>query len=358
MQPLARLSMPERVAAHLREGIGEGRWSGTLPGVARLAVDLDVSRHTVRRALQLLEAEGLLGRRGLCRSRGITAQVLSGHPLRVGILGHSGLLDMQLKTAQMLALIQQQLVGAGHEVFVTPKSQSDLKHDLRRIVNHLHAHPADAWIVISGSHPLLEWCAGQTLPYLALYGRSGELALARSGPEKAPAYIAATRQLIELGHRRIVLIARHARRHPTPGSVERAFLAELGAHGITTGSYHLPDWEETPAGLASLLENLFHHSPPTALIIDETAYYVAAAEFLARRGIRVPLHVSLVSTDDDTSLAWCLPGIAHIKWDHAPIVRRVVRWIAAVRRGKQDHKTLNFPAVFVPGGSIGPVWKG
>ena len=355
MNSVPRLSMPERVAAHLREGIHQGRWRERLPGVARLAVELDVSRHTARRALQLLETEGLLSGRGLCRSRTIAAQTLSEHPLRVGILAHSSLLELQLKTAQTLAQIQQQLAGAGHEVFVTPKSQTELKHDVRRIVNHLRAHPADAWIVTSGSRPLLEWCAAQTLPCLALYGRSSGLALARSGPDKVPAFIAATRQLVELGHRRIVLIARHARRHPTPGNVERAFLGELAAHGIATGPYHLPDWEESPAGLAELLENLFQRSPPTALIIDDTTHYLATAEFLARRGIRVPLQVSLVSTDDDHLLAWCYPGIAHIKWDHAPIVRRVVRWIAAVRRGMPDRKIINFPAEFIPGGSIGPL---
>jgi hypothetical protein len=30
----------------------------------------------------------------------------------------------------------------------------------------------------------------------------------------------------------------------------------------------------------------------------------------------------------------------------------------AVRKGKADRKVINYPAEFVPGGSIGPVWKG
>ena len=31
------------------------------------------------------------------------------------------------------------------------------------------------------------------------------------------------------------------------------------------------------------------------------------------------------------------PGIAHMHWDNAPIVRRVVGWANAVRKGKPDH---------------------
>jgi hypothetical protein len=36
-----------------------------------------------------------------------------------------------------------------------------------------------------------------------------------------------------------------------------------------------------------LLERLFGHSPPTALMVDEVPRSIAAAEFLARRGIKV-----------------------------------------------------------------------
>ena len=41
-----------------------------------------------------------------------------------------------------------------------------------------------------------------------------------------------------------------------------------------------------------------------------------------------------------------------------PLVRRVVRWLAAVAEGHPDRKRILFQAEFVPGGSIAPVWKG
>jgi hypothetical protein len=43
-----------------------------------------------------------------------------------------------------------------------------------------------------------------------------------------------------------------------------------------------------------------------------------------------------------------------MEWDNAHIVRRVVRWVAAVKKGNPDRETINVPATFVPGGSIGP----
>ena len=87
---------------------------------------------------------------------------------------------------------------------------------------------------------------------------------------------------------RIVLLCRRVRRLPAPGLSERAFLAELEAGGIHPGEYNLPDWEENNAGFQKCLDALFRLTPPTALIVDETPYFVAALQFLTRRGIRVP----------------------------------------------------------------------
>jgi DNA-binding LacI/PurR family transcriptional regulator len=362
MRPVKQTPKHELVAARLRDGLHEGRWSGSLPGEQRLAAELDVSAVTVRQALRLLEAEGVLTGRGLGRSRGISAagaNIATQRPLRVGILRHdANLIDNKSQPAAVLTKIEHSLEAAGHTVFFFNKSQIELQHDVRRIAREMAKTPADAWVINAGSRPLLEWCSSQQTPCLALYGRTGGLPLARTGPDKVPAYRAATRRLLELGHRRIVIIARAARRLPVPGIAERAFLEELAAHGVVTGDYNLPDWEETPEGFSRLLERLFLHSPPTALMIDETARYIAAMEFLVRRGIKVPERVSLVSTDDDPALAWCHPSVAHMRWDPKPVIRRVVRWVNAVRTAKADRKIINFPAEFVPGGSIGPVWKG
>ena len=225
------------------------------------------------------------------------------------------------------------------------------------MTSQLAATTADAWVVEAGSRSLLEWCATQQTPCLALYGRTGNLPLARTGPDLVPAYRAAMRHLLALGHRRIVFIVSEARRKPSPGISARTFLEELIAHGVPTSGYNLPDWEETPEGFCRLLETLFQSTPPTALVIDEIPRFIAAVAFLVRHRIHVPEEVSLVSTDCDASLDWCHPGFAHMQWDSTLIVRRVVRWVAAVRKGKPDRREVNFPAEFVPGGSTGPVWK-
>ncbi len=353
MQPIRLISVSEQTVDYLRKEIHEGRWSDRLPGVVRLAEECDVSTGVVRNALLKLEVEGVITAGGLGRCRRILPPkqgTSSPRTLRVGFLLHDTINDSD----PILWQIQRDLEAAGHIILIPKKSQLQLNYKIGSIIRMVEETAVDAWIICSGSRELLEWFAVQSTPSIALYGRSGGLALARTGPDKGPACLDATRQLIALGHRRIVMITLAGRRKPVPGTIERRVLEEIRAHGIETGPYNLPNWEETPEGFNTLLENLFRTTPPTALIIDEIQKLIATMQFLARRHIDIPEQVSLVSLDFEKALSWCHPSIAHMEWNRGHIVRRVVRWVAAVWKGTPDRETINFPATFIPGGSIGP----
>jgi DNA-binding LacI/PurR family transcriptional regulator len=358
VRPVHRLSLPEQVAACLREGIKGGRWGDQFPGEVQLATELDVSRNTARRALQILEKEGLVVRRGLGRSRGITpagSTMASQRPLRVAILRNDSLLDDNPQTALILANVLRSLEAAGYDAFECRTTQVELRHDVPQMTRQLIAAGADAWVIEAGSRPLLEWCASQQTPCLALYGRTQGLQIARTGPDTVSAYATATRALIALGHRRIVLIVREEFRRPPVGGCELAFLTELETHGIPAGPYNLPEWTETPAGFAQLMESLFRTTPPTAVIVDEACWFIAALAFMVRRGLCVPEQVSLVAGESVPILDMCSPRLAQMRWDNRLMVRRIVRWVDAVRKGNPDRRILNIPAEFVPGGSIGPL---
>ncbi|MFT5881755.1 MAG: DNA-binding LacI/PurR family transcriptional regulator [Crocinitomicaceae bacterium] len=164
----------------------------------------------------------------------------------------------------------------------------------------------------------------------------------------------ATLQLIDLGHRRISLLAQSARRLPEPGRLERTFLDFLESEGISTSPYNLPDWDDSTEGFYQALDALFTSMPPTALIPDEAPLLIAAQQFLANRGLRAPEDVSLICTDNDPHFSWCTPAIAHIDWDSRPVIRRVVNWADNISRGKKDIRQSFTSAEFIEGGTIGP----
>lgn len=339
------------MAAHLREGLLQGRWSGLLPGRKRLAAELGVSGKIVEAALGLLEREGLLAGQGPRRRRGIVMPegATKPRPLRVAFLLHSAS-DTQV---HYIVGLQHLLIEAGHHVVFAPHSLSDLRMDVPRVAKMVGKIETDAWVVVGGSLEVLRWLAAQATPAMALFGRRRTVSIAGTGPEHLPALLAAVRRLLELGHRRIVTLVRPERRIPHPGRLERAILAEMAANGISVGPYNLPDWDGTRDGLYRCLDGLYELTPPTALIIDEASIFTATQHHLARQGILAPQHVSLVCCEPDPAFDWFEPPITHIRWDSRPLLRRIVRWADNVARGKDDRLASFTKAEFVEGGTIG-----
>jgi DNA-binding LacI/PurR family transcriptional regulator len=355
MGSLPILTAAEQVAAHLRAELLRRRWIGEMPGGDRLALELGVGNKTVESALRQLEHEGLLVGQGHRRKRLINPNnpALPQTNLQIAFLARD---QSDQKTGYVLDILHS-LESAGHSALFSSKSMTDLGTDVQRIARFVKRTDADAWIILGAPRDVLEWFVAQKIPAMAFAGRRRGLPIAAVGPDKPSVIRCLTRRLVELGHRRIVLLARRGRRLPKPGLFERCFLEELVAHGIPTGDYNLPDWEENLDGFHDCLASIFEHSPPTALIVEEAPFFAATQQFLAGRGLRVPQDVSLVSTDDDSMFEWCKPSISHIRWDSRPVVRRIVRWATNVSHGKEDLRQTVTKAEFVEGGTIGPAAK-
>ncbi|MFT5126332.1 MAG: DNA-binding LacI/PurR family transcriptional regulator/biotin operon repressor [Candidatus Omnitrophota bacterium] len=351
MASLHILSAAEQVSNHLRDKLIRCVWSETIPGSQRLARELGVGRMTVEAALELLEQEGLLVPQGAGKRRKIVLPRDAVTPTRLGILVY----DSQTAGLSYIIQLRQALEEAGHTPILLETTLHDLKMDVKRVARLVGSTDANAWVVCAGSHEVLAWFAGQPLPSFALFGRMEGVPIAGVKPQKSTAVAAATRQLIEIGHRRIVLLTRPERRLPGPGRAERALFDELETHGIQTGTYNLPHWEDSPEGFQAGLASLFQLTPPTALLVDEAYLLAATQQFLARRGIQIPKDVSLICTNNDPAFDWCRPTIAHIDWDPRPVVRRMVRWAANVSQGREDVKQTHTKATFVAGGTVGPV---
>jgi DNA-binding LacI/PurR family transcriptional regulator len=254
--------------------------------------------------------------------------------------------------------MQHRLMNAGHFASFAPKTLVELGMNIDKIANLVEKTPADAWVVSSGSREVLEWFAGHHLPTFAFAGRRRSVRIASTGPDKETAMKALMKRLVELGHRRIVMLAREVCRKPIPGRFERVFLDELTTHGIQRGDYNMPNWQETSDGLKQILQSLFQHTPPTALIIGEPSTFIAVQQHLAQWGILAPRDVSLVCDDPDPVFAWCQPTVAHINWDGIPVAKRVVRWADNISRGKDDRRQTSIKAELVEGGTLGPAPMG
>lgn len=322
-----------------------------MPGRVALASELGVNHKTVEAALNALEKAGWLERQGSGKGRKIQRREPSSPKvLRIVILGYekSGLARQDLLT------LLHRLHESGHLASFAGTTLRELGMNVNRIARLVEKTEADAWIVEAGSREVLQWFAARPTPTFALYGRLAQVKIASTGPDKSLAMRELIARLIGWGHQRIVLLAREERRKPAPGIPERAFLDLLESSGIKTSAYNLPDWGDTPEELHRVLNSLFRHTPPTALIIDDIALFFATMQYLAGIGIAAPHRVSLACTDSDPNFEWCRPAITHIAWDIRPVINRVVKWANNVSRGKDDRREISTTAKLVIGGTIGP----
>ncbi|MBL9117011.1 MAG: substrate-binding domain-containing protein [Verrucomicrobiaceae bacterium] len=346
------LTLSDQVTEHLRSEILRGRWSGALPGKHQLAAELGVNNKTVESALRQLEKTGLLLPQGAGRKRLINTRRRSmSRTLRIALLLNDHVLDEKTK---LVLEIKHALDTAGHTIITLPKSLTTLRFDPKLVAALVRKTEADAWLILAASRSVLEWFAGQSMPAFAVFGNRFGIKIPSVSPNKPPVIAEATRHLISLGHRRIAMLAKRAVRMPHPTVGIAAYLDTLHTHGCQPSEFNLPDWDETNAGFHACLSSLFRATPPTALIVDEVTYFVAAMQFLLREGLKVPADVSLISTDDDVAFSHCDPPVACMRWDMRPVVRRIVQWAANVSRGKPDFAQTLTPAEFVSGGTVGP----
>jgi DNA-binding LacI/PurR family transcriptional regulator len=188
-----------------------------------------------------------------------------------------------------------------------------------------------------------------------MFGRQSQLPIASLATVKSPALANVLRRLVDLGHRRIAMIAREERRKPSPGMMERRYLEELERLGIGTGAFNLPDWEDNVQDLHRCLDSLFRHTPPTALLLSEPPLFFAMLQYLLGKGFDVPRDVSLVVLDDHPTFSWFLPEVSRLRTDIHRWIPRVVRWVDHVANGKEDLLETLIHAEFIEGGTIGPV---
>lgn len=268
--------------------------------------------------------------------------------LRVMILLYEG----SDRNANYMVDLLHRLRDTGHEAIFAERTMRDLGMNVKRIARFVESCTADAWVVMAGSRDILQWFAEGKIPAFALFGRNSKSPLASLSLQKANALIELADRLVDLGHRRIVILAREERRKPTPAYFEQVFLDRLTERGIPTGPYNLPDWGDSPKEFRRILDNLFRHTPPTALIVDQPSLCVAVLQQLSRLRLKPPTDVSLACTDMSDSFEWCHPGIAHISWDTRPVINRVVKWADNIGRGKDNRRRIACKVRLVPGGTI------
>ena len=350
------LTIAEQVAAHLREELQRGRWTVEMPGRHELAAELGVSDQTAKAALAQLEKEGILVPQGAGRRRRIELPTGrgDGHTFAAG--GDPG--RRAGRPAARLSGRDQARAGRGgacrlfHPV-VHARARDERGVDRPQLASAPRRMPGSCFPALA---PLLE---------VVRRARGAGLRAVRS-----PARVADRRG-------RARQAARHRAGHPTADRSSatggsccwrcgRSVCRSRGrACSPFSTNWPPTGWRPAPTTCRTgrrtstvfidCLNRLFQHTPPTALIVDEAAFFVATMQFLhepspAGAGGRVAdLHrrrsaLRLVPAVDRPHPLGHPPGGAAGACAGRPT------WPAA----SSDVRQTLTKAEFVEGGTIGP----
>lgn len=350
------ISLVEATAGIIARGLAEGRWRH-LPGERRLAAELEIGRSTLRQALHLLTRQGALSAPAQGRRRMVSASIEA--PRSASRIWRIGLVTARPPNAYM-ASTQRFLLelrnaledGEHHLLWGLPDLDSQC-HRKGGLTAFVEEHPADLWMIVSGTWEQLTFFSSRPEPALAIGGRHIGLDIASVGFDVSLGVREATKDLIAHGHRRIVFLCEgFIRNAPQPGKILQAFHDELRAANIQPSGFHVPDWDDTPAGLQLALTELFRVTPPTAIISNSPHVATAILGFCNERRIRVPDDLSLVFSGGKDDDMWFHPPPNVILNSATHLIPPILRWVASCSQGKPSRRQILLPTEYQVGKTV------
>lgn len=318
-----RVSLAAQAANAIRKAVVERAWEEFLPSERRLCELFQVSRPTIRTALQELGREGLVqiqhGKRNRILRHGDQAAAA---PSRLVILvAHEPIEHMTLTAYRGIAEMRAHLAEQGFttETLVCPPQSAAAQG--RKLEAFLRQNRALCFVLLSLRRELQEWFAARAVPALVLGSCHPTVRL----PSLDVDYRAVCRHAVGVlrakGHRRIALVVPGANAAgdlaSEEGFREGAALANEAVDAVVVRH------NGTVAGLATKLDGVLARAArPTALLVAKPQHLLFAMVHLLRRGLRVPDDVSLIARDHDHLFE---DAIAHYRFEGDAFAHRLSR---------------------------------
>lgn len=338
--------------------IRSGEWVDRLPGGDVLAKKFGVNPKTVQRALEVVEAEGWLlpaerrkarrvnpeRERGKQKKRGsllILYSMTDAKDMSVSELFHS-LAKLWMKVGTTINL---EIVDFAY--YKEPASY------LRRLVER---HSADAILFYNASWQWID-VGEKMLPCFCCGGGMLEgSSVTAQGFRFRSQVDWVTRQLNDLGHDRILFAYTDAGRGIRDEVLGLGFFP--GRADMLSGrpeDYCVRVKEDHPEVWRQVWEREFARLRPTAVMVMEAHHLLSLYAFCARKGLRIPQDLSIVSLAEFEGLNWLEPPITHAQFPYSKVLSYFEKWL------KAGLKPMGFKEVemkWVVTGSIGRVPRG
>ena len=350
-----RTSLVIQTAAALRGGIAAGEWAGHLPGELELCERLHVSRVTLRTALRQLTREGLVRSHQGSR-REIIARGKSRRPAatpRVVLLSPVPAHAMPAPEMFWVDALREKLAADAHplEIHTNLTCYSAHPEDaLQALADELR--PA-AWVLYLSTPAMQRWFAAQGLPCVVSGSVHPGISLSALDVDYAAVGRHAVGMFAAHGCRQLALLMPRSEQAGNWES-ERGFTEAgrrlAGPKSRTRVIHH----DGSVAGICAAVDAaLAGPERVDGLFIAKPAHVITVASHLGRRGVRIPVDVSLISRDDDPFLSHLVPEVARYTRNPELFARKLSRMALALADGGAGRsRAVRLMPDFTPGGTL------
>ncbi len=340
----------------LRRGIEEGEWEAHLPGERILCRQLQVSRPTLRLALEILGREQLIlvqhGRKTLILKKQL-AQVRKTSK-RIALVTKLPLHMMSRNRIFLIDYIQRALGEQGFQLDIVVHSgfgTNQPGHALRKLREQGGYR---AFVLLMCSLEVQKWFQESSFLAIILGGVYPGTPIPSVDVDYPSMGQHAAGRFIGLGHRRCVWIL-PAANHAGNLETEESFISTLqqSRHDCSPCEVirHLDSSQDLVDKLKLLLDS---SERPTAYFVMNGHATTTLVTQVLLRGLRIPRDVSIITRDSDEMLEWITPSIACYMPPLKRIAPRISRLIVQLANtGGLPISPVRMMSDFQPGDSLG-----
>lgn len=349
-------SLAAQVAARITREVRDKTWVDRLPGERTIADTLQVSRKTVRKALALLQRDGIIQ-----TVHGLGHEIV-GRPQQrgagrteesVGLLVPESIDQLRPFTALWVDVLRALLIEKNIRFAIFSGHRYFSQHPDKALARLVAQNPQDCWLLAHSNERVQQWFQDHGVKCVIAGSSHHGLDL----PNVDLDYFAVCRHAVGVmlrhGHRRLGLLTRVSQRAGDLES-EAGFSAGARLPGYSAVTPHIMRHDGSVPGVNRMLARMFDlPSPPTALLVANPVYYLTTVAFLAQRRLCVPEDVSLVSRDDDTFLSYLSPEPARYSCNPRTFAKRLMQPLVLQLQGESlPHHSFRIEPKFLPGPSL------
>lgn len=296
-------SLAQQVSKAIRQNIERGIWAEQLPPERYLARSLQVSRRTLRSAIEILRKENVIFTMpGLGSLITPSRRPLSGRSTRrqvVGLMMPESFDHMKPSTMVFIDELRTLLYAKGFRLEVHVGRRYYSNRPAAALTELTTKHPADGWILVYSNPTNQSWFKAQKIPVVIAGTAHEQLDLPDVDLDMVAACRHAANLFVQKGHRHLALVLEDPHL-PNEKKSEIGFLEGsrlLDKAGVCTKTWHCPRELHRVRNLAERL--IRGPNAATAVLVTNAYQYLALFSTLTHMGVKVPGDISLISRNDE-----------------------------------------------------------